>query len=310
MQQLELLLGLFIIIFIGFLAAKFKIISRKFTKDLNRYIFYVAATAIIFTSLATSDKSSIGNYPKFIIVNFIIAGILRFGAVLLKKLLNRKVNFLKTIFYPSFAENCFYFGMPIIFSLLGEAHFEYLLIYLSFNTSLHDLLAFIGLEMMNTEGEKVKFKEIFKNIIKNPIIWATIFGFLFMIFEIQIPTMLQEGLEKIGSTTSPLALFSLGIFIYYNLSIKDIQTFKLAMVPVITKLMIVPAVVLFFVTQVFQLSDIASETSVAIACMPSAVFSLVVADMYDLDKKLTTAIVVLSSIIFLVTSIFWFGLLK
>ncbi len=74
--------------------------------------------------------------------------------------------------------------------------------------------------------------------------------------------------------------------------------------------MIVPGVVLFFVTQIFKLSDIAAETSIAIACMPSAVFSLVVADMYDLDKKLTTAIVVLSSIIFLVTSIFWFSLLK
>jgi predicted permease len=61
---------------------------------------------------------------------------------------------------------------------------------------------------------------------------------------------------------------------------------------------------------VIKLDRVAAETSVILATMPSAVFTIIASDVYNYDKNQTSNTVMLSSVLFIATLSFWLWMMS
>ncbi len=301
MNTLLILLSLFIIIFSGMVARKFNLFPEESCKYFNKFIFFISIPSAVFVSLATVDKQQLAKFIPFVIDNTLIIFVgylLTFFLLKIYKISREKKG---VVIFAANGGNVIYFGFPILLSLYGKEHFNLGIIYATIVISIGDLLGFYLLEI-NRGQVKMSFKKIITDFVLNPVVAATLMGIIFSLLEIHLPQFLTYSMDYIAKTSTGLALFSFGIYLYGKLNFDDIT---ISLSSALFKLMLLPALAFVFVFYVFHLNSVAAETSVIMASMPSAVFSLVVADIYNLDRKLTSNTIILSSILFLVTSSFW-----
>ena len=142
-----------------------------------------------------------------------------------------------------------------------------------------------------------------------PVVIATLIGVIIFTLNLSLPQMILDSMNIVTKTITGLALISVGLNFAYNFKF-NFSNIKLNLISAILKLSILPGIVLYFTHYIFKLSEIAVITSVMLASMPTSVFSIVVADMFNLDKKLASSNILISSILFLASSVFWIWILE
>lgn len=305
MNQIVVLFSLFLVIFFGFLSYKFKIFSEIAAQNFNKFIFYFAAPSIIFSSLVSIDRAKLASYPSFVFINILALCIFTLIVFLIFKTSNIKREIRGSFLYTSISGNLVYFAYPILLSLFPKEQFNLGVVYSIAAVTMSDMGIFFLLGM-DKHGDGFSLKKNLIEFAKNPIVISSLLGFIFLFLNISLPKLLNESLDILGKPTATLGLFSMGIYFAHNFSLKKIS---LSFIPSIIKLLIFPLIVYILVFKIFRLDLASAQTSVVMASMPSAVFSIVVADVYDLDKTLTSNTVILSSILFLFTSAFWIWLI-
>lgn len=305
MNQLLILFSLFLVIFSGFLAYRFKLLSQEAAQHFNKFVFYISAPAIIFSSIITLDRSRLAIYTAFVLINIFALCLLFLTVFFFLKLTRLHRETRGSILYTSGGANVIYFGYPILLSLFPKEHFSLGVIYSIAAITLGDLTALflLGIDKHN---KSFNLKKSFIEFAQNPIVISSVLGFIILFSNISLPKFLADSLGILGKPTSALGLFSMGIYFAHQLNFKKLN---LSFIPSVIKLIIFPLVIYLLTFKVFKIDLSAAQTSVIMASMPSAIFSIVVADIYDLDKTLTSNTVLLSSLLFLVTSPFWIWLI-
>ena len=305
MNQIMVLASLFLVILFGFLAYKFKIMSDQAAQSFNKLIFYFCAPAIIFSSLVSIDRGQLSSYPLFILINVSVLWSFSIVGFQILRLLDIKREIRGSLLYTSISGNLVYFAYPILLFLFPKEHFSLGVVYSVIGTALGGL-ATLFLLGLDKHSKIFDLKKNLSEFARNPIVISSVFGFLFLFFNIPLPKLLTDALDILGKPTATLGLFSMGIYFAHNFGFKKIN---LSLIPSLIKLVVLPLVVYLLVFKIIRLDLAAAQTSVIMAAMPSAVFSIVVSDVYDLDKTLTSNTVILSSILFLFTSTFWIWLI-
>ena len=306
MNTFIILLSLFLIILVGAGARKFNLLPEEASKYFNKFIFYISVPAVVFLSIATLDIGELSSFLPFILANITVVFTGYILAYLILRYFNISTNKKGVLVYSGNAGNVIYFGFPLLLSIYGTEHFNLGVMYATVVITIGDLMGFYLLGI-NKGGEKLKIKDIARDFLGNPVVRATIAGVFVAIINISLPKFLSDSLETLSKTTTGLALFSLGIYLYGKLNFDD---FKYALVTSFFKLLLLPLITYIMVYFLFKMTGPAAETSVIMASMPTAVFSLIVADAYGLDKSLTSNAIVLSSILFLLTSGLWICILN
>jgi predicted permease len=315
MQQIILILPLLWICLAGVFFTKLKLIPKDAYLYLNRYVIYVATPALTISSLLETDVNNLSKYPIFSLVNAVAFVIFSLVLFLILNQSRIKYETLGSIFYTSMSGNVIYFGYPIILSLLGKEHFAFAVIWIATTLQISDTV--IALILTIKKGGSVSISKIIKNIFTNPLIVSTLIGFALFFIYISLPKTLPDWmmqiqlysvnpimsmLSKIASTNATIALFSLGVYLSSHFKI---NTFKYSIIASFIKLMLLPAFIFFIVFFVFKLDRVAAETSVILATMPSAVFTIIASDVYNYDKNQTSNTVMLTSVLFIATLSFW-----
>ena len=306
MDTFLILLSLFLIIFAGAGARRFNLLPEEASKYFNKFIFYISVPAVVFLSIATLDKGDLSSFLPFILTNIAVVFTGYILVYFILRYFNISADKKGVLIYSGNGGNVIYFGFPLLLSLYGAEHFNLGVMYATAVITLGDLMGFYLLGI-NKGGEKLKIKEITRSFLENPVVRATIAGVFVAIINISLPKFFSDSLETLSKTTTGLALFSLGIYLYGKLNFND---FKLALASSFFKLLFLPLIAYLMIYFLFKMTGPAAETSVIMAVMPTAVFSLIVADAYGLDKRLTSNAIVLSSILFLLTSGLWVFILK
>ena len=199
------------------------------------------------------------------------------------------------------------------FVLLGLAYAEQLCgpenvgpvsLLMSVVVPLFNLLAVFTFELLR--GGRVKVGRLLVNIIKNPLIVASLLGALCALFKIQFPDYLDKPMKSLGTAATPFAMVLVGASLTVRSMAKNrklvlgVSAGKLVLSP----LLVVPlAVALGF-------RDAALVGLMAATAAPTAVAS--VAMSYELggDGELAAQIVATTTLISLVTMFLWILLLR
>lgn len=292
---LEQVIIMFIIIVLGYLLTKLRIIDSKAKNALSNILFYLAVPFMIINSYTISyDNKIMTNLLLTLLLSFIvmiIGIIISFFISIFWKIKEKPIFRIAMMF-----SNAAYMGFPLINAMYGDLG----LIYASgFVTILNVLLWTIGVII---GSKNINFKDSLKQILKVPVLYAVIIGMIIFFFKIPIPNIIKAPLSLIGALNTPLSMIIIGM-IFASSNIFSSLKNKYLWFTTIIRLIIIPLVALGLVL-LMKLFNIDKEILIVIyilnAC-PSAAITSVFAIKFNYDEKLAASCVVITTLLSIIT---------
>lgn len=291
-QIINAILLLAVIIFIGFIITKFKVLSEQGASGISNLIMKVTFPFLILVSMQKSFseelfKNSIG----LIILSVAIYAVLIIIVTILGKYSSLPIDKLKILQFLIVFGNVSFMGFPVVSAIYEDVG----IFYASCFNMIYNLLMFsYGIMILDRTSKKLNLKKLI-----NPGLIATIIGFIFFLTSYKLPYIIYRPLEWIGDMTIPLALLIVG----YNLAgikIKEIIQEKIVWLYCLERLIVFP-LILLFVLKLIGLNSYLLVIPVVIIATPSPLTAGVFAKTYGGDELLANKSIVLSNFLSIIT---------
>jgi predicted permease len=294
MVVFQTMLKLFLLLVLGFVLFKCHIFDEYTNKKISALIVNVASPMLIISSIAGVEGSN-----KSIVFLMIGAGILMYiGFIILGKIINRLFPFPKKD-WPVYEcmvvfANTGFMGYPVLLDVFGqEAVFYASLIHMAFNFFVYTYAI-----MCLTKGDDSEFKINFKQLLTPGIILIFV-GIFIYLFDIQLPSVLMDTINSVGSLTAPLSMMMIGssLAVY---PIKDSFTDWRSYVFAFVRLMIVPFVTMIM-CRLLHIDAYYANITIITNAMPVGSMVLMLATQYNANVKIVTRNIVVSTLLSVIT---------
>lgn len=296
-------LPIFLMIILGKVLYRLKIIDTHFTKILDKYVFVVALPALVFKDLTQNDIRTNFNVNYvlfcFFVTLFIILTIWGLTSLFMK---NKSEQ--GAFIQASFRSSAAILGLAFIDNMYHNAGMAPLMIIGAvplFNIFSVIILTWKG----NNGGEKPNIRKTIIEVFKNPILLAILIALPFAFFQFPIPAFVDKTISSIGSTATPLALISIGATFEGRKAIKKIKPTLLAS---FIKLIALAAIFLPFALYLGYRNQELMAILIMLAS-PATVSCYIMAKNTGNDDILTSSIIVLTTLLSSVTLTAWIFLL-
>ena len=294
MVVFQTMLKLFLLLVLGFVLFKCHIFDEYTNKKISALIVNVASPMLIISSIAGVEGSN-----KSIVFLMIGAGILMYiGFIILGKIINRIFPFPKKD-WPVYEcmvvfANTGFMGYPVLLDVFGqEAVFYASLIHMAFNFFVYTYAI-----MCLTKGDDSEFKLNFKQLLTPGIILIFV-GIFIYLFDIQLPSVLMDTINSVGSLTAPLSMMMIGssLAVYpITDSFTDWRSYVFAFV----RLMIVPFVTMIM-CRLLHIDAYYANITIITNAMPVGSMVLMLATQYNANVKIVTRNIVVSTLLSVIT---------
>lgn len=294
MVVFQTMLKLFLLLILGFVLFKCHIFDEYTNKKISALIVNVASPMLIISSIAGVEGSN-----KSIVFLMIGAGILMYiGFIILGKIINRIFPFPKKD-WPVYEcmvvfANTGFMGYPVLLDVFGqEAVFYASLIHMAFNFFVYTY-AIICL----TKGDDSEFKLNFKQLLTPGIILIFV-GIFIYLFDIQLPSVLMDTINSVGSLTAPLSMMMIGssLAVY---PIKDSFTDWRSYLFACVRLLIIPFVTML-ICRLIHIDPYYANITIITNAMPVGSMVLMLATQYNANVKIVTRNIVVSTLLSVIT---------
>lgn len=257
------------------------------SRSLGRVVFYVFSPVLIFDLLLHNRlklDEAIG------VIALVVCLIAIMGAVtyLLGNLFKLERPVLTAILITTMFANTGNYGLPLVAFAFGEQALSYAGIYFVTTTIL-----FYTLGVLIASLGHMSLKMAALGLFRIPTLYGVLLAILINTFGIQIPAPVNRAVELAAGGTIPLMLILLGVELTRVQLDGSLRAMQLS---VALRLLVAPLIALAL-TALFGISGSAWQASVTEASMPSIVSSTVLATEYQLDSKLVTAIIFISTLL-------------
>jgi malonate transporter len=277
---------------IGFLSRKFGILKQGDERVLSSFVYYFALPALFLIDLS---KTSF----VFETLEFIVAGIVPILVVVaVFSLLYVVFRFSKNTFYlvtlSTIFGNVAFFGIPFVTFAFPATQTEQLAILAAATIGIVAIIVSITLLELYHLGDAPKrdgLKQVAKGLTKNPLIISILVGILISVVGLKIPSPLSTFLDLVGGTTSAVAVFMLGAFLYG----KEYSNLKNAFGLSLLRIMFLPTLA-FGTLTLFNLPSTSNSLLVLMHAMPVAVSLSVFSQRYNFYKETIASLTLISSV--------------
>ena len=252
------------------------------SRSLGRVVFYVFSPVLIFDLLI---QNQLKMSEAAIVIAFAFAFILTMGVVtlILGRFLKLERPALISILITTMFANTGNYGLPLVSFAFGEQALSYAGVYFVTTT-----LLFYTLGVFLASLGHMNFKEAIVGLFRIPTLYAVLLAILINAWKIEFPIPVSRAVELAAGGTIPLMLILLGV----QLTSLEFSGNQRAMqLSVSLRMILAPLAALF------GLQGFIRQGSVTQASMPSMVSATVLATEYDLDSKLVTAVVFISTLL-------------
>lgn len=196
------------------------------------------------------------------------------------------------------------FGIPLVSMMYPNADTSIAVIMVAVVVPVFNVLSTIAL--MVFAGERTHPLRILKGVLLNPLIIATLAGFLLWYFQIPLPTMIETPLRNLGSIATPLALFILGASLDFG---KARANGKLLVISVTGRLIGVPLIFLSLAIAL-GIRDVSLAALIAVYASPTSVSSFPMAQQMGGNGDLAGGQVVFTTVFSILTVFLWVFVLR
>jgi predicted permease len=288
----ETMLPIIFLIGLGFISRKLDILKSGDERVFSAYVYYFALPSLFIVNLSETDL----NLETF---RFIIAGITPILIIVTSYTFIylafkiKKDSFFLLVLSTIFGSLAF-FGIPFITFAFPTVEAEHLATLSAASTSIVSVTISITiLELFDLNSLRLidKIKSVLKRLIINPLILSIIFGITLSLTRIKIPLLLFNTLNIIGETTSTVAIFMLGVFLYGRKYSYLITAFKLSLLRII-----VLPVIAIATTMLIGLNGLEGSIVVLMSNMPVAISMIVLSERYNFYKEIIASLIMISSL--------------
>jgi len=290
-------LPIFLIIFAGWLFQKAKVMEGDWVHQANAFAYYAALPALIVVSLWDINFRS----PEIIRLTLAsLASMTAFLAVLfvvLSLFTAMKRDTKAAIFLTAATGNTLYMGIALVEVGFGKDQVPAAALVGNIYLIIPLVLSILVVRYWHTKDHSIK--DELMAFLKNPLVLSVALGIAlsFVPVEHAAVASLKKTMQMLGSTSSPVALFALGGFLYGKFLKKDLH-----MVMFITALkMIVFPLVVFGIYAYFA-KGVSADMPVLLATMPVAVTTFVIAEKFKLNTALVGNAIVFATLMSFITA--------
>lgn len=195
--------------------------------------------------------------------------------------------------------NTGFVGFPLMHSLFGDRG---LLLAAVFNLVYNAFFYTYGAHIISKKP-RFKVSELFSSTVSA----ASIAAIILFILPWRMPTFVNDAISMVGDMSVPMAMMIMGS----QLATVDIRRMFLDWKPYVVsfvRLMLIPAVAILAVwglEHAFSMQGDTAKVMVLMCALPCGSMNVLYAEKYDTAPDLSTRIVTMSTVLMMVTLLFW-----
>ncbi|PLX67677.1 MAG: AEC family transporter [Denitrovibrio sp.] len=297
-QILQIVLPVFIVLFIGWFIRQIKLIDDDFIQTANKLIFNVCLPVLLFYKIALADLRSVFSISHLIImfISIILMFVIAFVTAKAMKLGKSEGTFAMNTFRANYA----YMGLPVSAYAFGDQGLVIASVLMAFVVPMVNFMSVVALSISMT-GER-SLKPFIKNTLLNPLAIACLLGIAASWFNIGFPVFIARSLEIVSGVTLPLALFCVGGSMSRDRMKGD---FFPALSSSFLKLLVMPfCAYLMLKISGIELS-VTSKTLVIMLSAPTATVNYVLASQMQGDAPMAGSTIVMSTLLSILSFSLW-----
>lgn len=304
----------FLVILLGWFLRRVGILTEGFHKPANQYVFKCALPVSLFQSISDMDLYTDFD-PRFCLFCFLVTTVMFLGIWAVTWLVMPDKRLVGAFSQAAARSSAAILGIALAENIYGNSGMVPMMIVAAvpfFN--IYAVLILTFSPQVDDEGHLLPrgaqgggmIKQACLNVLKNPIILGILLGVPFALLRIQLPQLLNNTLDTVGSTATPIALLVVGASFSGGEALKK---WKPAAAATFLKLFLLPALFLPIAAALgFRDSEM-----VAILIMvgsPTTVSCYVMAKNMHGDGVLTSNVVVLATLLSSVSITLWLFVLR
>jgi predicted permease len=312
-QAIAIVLPVFGLIGIGYLAGLAKILPEGGDQALADFCYNIAIPVLIFRVVATADFSGGSPWGLWVAfyVGYIVAWVM--GTFLVRRLFNRDARAGLVAGVSSAYGNVLLVGIPLIISAYGEEGTAPVSLLIAVHLPILMAVSAILIEralIVDGVSDSTHFgaivRGVARNLLLNPVIIGLFAGVLWRLTGLPIAGPLGTMVDRVGDVAATVALISVGL----NLRKYGIHgKVRPALVVAAIKLVVMPAIVLFVVLHVITLSPAWARAIVLAAACPTGVNAYVVASRFRTGEAMSSNAITITTLLAAATVAAWLHVL-
>ncbi len=296
MILLQQMIVLFLLMCVGFLCYKLKMITDEVSKKLSAIVVNIANPAMVLTGCMSEDKIEGRELLLVAALVVIIYVVLVILAMIIPALLkvdkkSRGVYQAMTIF-----SNIGFMGYPLVSALYGSGA----LLYASLFTIPYNILIYtFGVSAMSA-GEKVSVRESFslKRVLNVGVI-ACIITIIVYLLQLPVPGFIKTTTTYLSNLTAPLSMMVIGASLAV-IDIKKLFTDGRMLLFSALKLLVIPVIGVLLIRQ-FVDNEVICGVCMVMLATPVGSMTAMLAQQYDGDYEMALKGVALTTVLSVIT---------
>ena len=289
-NMVRTILPIFSLIGLGYLSRWRGLLRGGDERVLSAYIYYFGLPALIIVDLAglVLDADALRFVGVSLIPLAVVFGVALPAYALLRFGRGELYLLLTTSIFGSLG----FFGLPFISIAIPDQRAERLSVLAV--SSINTVAFILTVSMLETRGADSgigALRGLPMRLARNPLILSILIGLGISVTGFAIPESVAEPLHMLGGSTTPVALFMLGTFLYG----REYRSLSWALPFVLVRALALPAVTLF-VCRWFGLPSLDTAVLVLMYSTPLAVSMMVLSERYGFYPERIASIILLSSL--------------
>ena len=282
------LISLFLMMIIGYAAARAGLITPDFRKKLSAFTLGTAAPCIILSSALESSGGmnvpvTLGTAALFYVVMIALAKV--FVLVMRTPASQRKLDELMLIY-----TNVGFMGIPVVQSIYGATGVAMVSMFiLMFNLTFFSY----GI-MLISGGTKINLRALI-----NPCIFAALGAMVLSFTGLRLPAVVESTISSVGAINTPMAMMIIGASLAHSdlrAALANMRLYRVSMV----SMLVMPLCVLAL-SLLLPVEPMLRGVAVCMAAMPIAGNCAMASDMYTPEDMTASHAVIVSTLMSAVT---------
>ena len=292
MQNLEVMVVLFIIVILGYVACKLGYMGDKFDKKLSSIVVDITCPLLVLSSVMGDDLPDRTLILPLLGVGFLTYIILLVFGFWVPRLISKSHDDQGMIGFALMFANVGFIGYPIVSSIFGPHAVFYAALLNMPNT-----FFIFTAGVMLIKGE-YSLKQFNPKVLISPAMLGAFLAAIIVALGIHTPDIIARPVTMVGNITVPAALTIIGSSMA-KLPLRDIIGSTKVYITALLRLTVVPLSI-YFLFKVCGVNDMVNNINTVVIAMPVASFGTMFCLKYGRDPSLiteTTFITTLGSII-------------
>ncbi len=309
LSNLEIILPVFLLIGLGYLAALRGIFSSDNCDVVMRFSQTFAIPALLFSAVARLDLAAVFQ-PQLLFSYYSgTATVFFVGSIIAHYVFKRRPGEAVAIGFTAMFSNTVLLGLPIIERAYGADALQPVYAIIAIHAPFCYILGITTMELARAGGQPlgVTFKHIFHEISTNALTIGIALGFVVNLTGLSLPQFVWSPIQLLVSAAIPAALFALGgILVRYKLADRFAETvFVLTL-----RLFVHPAIAYVLSKHVFAMPIEFVRAAVLVAAMAPGVNVYIFANIYDRAKGVAANSVIIGTATAILSISFWLFILS